>query len=198
MHAEHAATAAPRKRIRWWQWLLMIGAAGVVLLATVVVNAVTLARDAAVLRDEIVATLGVDAKTTVQVSAGPVLLGLARGGLSFVKDLPAEARLALSAVRKASVGVYTIDRDGRGERAEAMFASAATAMAQRGWERIVAVNDGDTQVMLFAPLRSGGTSAQKVCVAVCDEDKLIVVTGTLRPEPLVEIAEKRGAVARFL
>ena len=178
--------------------MLATGAVAAAAVAIAALNLVTLTRDAAVLRDEIVASLETGAKTKVQVSAGPVLLGLVRGGMCFVKDLPDEARFALQAVRKASVGVYTIDPNGRGERADTMFAAAAAAMARRGWERVVAVNDGDTQVMLFAPTRSGWTSAQKVCVAVCEEDKLIVVTGTIRPEPLMEIVEKRGALARFL
>lgn len=198
MNSAHVSGSAPRRRFRWWQWLLALGAAGVVLLAIVVVNALTLARDAAALRDDVVAALATKAKVNVQVSAGPVLLSAVRAGLGFVKDMPDEARLALRAVRKASVGVYTIDADGREERAHAMFASASAVMARRGWERVVAVNDGDTQVMVFAPTRSGWTSAQKVCVAVCDDDKLIVVTGTIRPEPLMEIAARREAVARFL
>jgi len=198
MNSTPVSGAARRKRFRWWQWLLAMSAAGVVLLAIAVVNAVTLARDATVLRDEVVGALATKAKVNVQVSAGPVLLSALRGGLRFAKEMPEEARLALSAVRKASVGVYTIDAKGSEERAQAMFASATEVMARRGWQRVVAVNEGDTQVMVFAPTRSGWTSAQKVCVAVCDEDKLIVVTGTIRPEPLVEIAERRGAMARFL
>lgn len=199
MNSGAGSESAPKKkRFRWWQWLLAASAAGGMLIAIVVVNAVTLARDAAVLRDEVVAALATKANVNVQVSAGPVLLSAVRGGLRLAKDVPEEARLALSAVRRASVGVYTIDVDEREPRAPAMFASASAAMARRGWERVVAVNDGDTQVMVFAPRRSGWTSAQKVCVAVCDDDKLIVVTGTIRPEPLVEIAARRGGLAGVL
>lgn len=198
MNSATTSAPAPRKRFRWLLWMAVTGAACVVLLAIAVANVVTPTRDAAVLRDEIVAALETKSKTNVQVSAGPVLLGLVRGGIGFVKDVPDEARMALRAVRKASVGVYTVDADERGERAHAMFASTQAAMARRGWERVVAVNDGDTQVMVFAPSRSGWTSAQKVCVAVRDGDKLVVVTGTIRPEPLAEIVTRRGVVGRIL
>ncbi len=198
MKPARVSGAAPERRFRWWQWLLALAAAGVALLAIAVVNAVTLTRDAVVLRDEVVAALARKSKVKVQVSAGPLLLSAVRSGLSFVKDMPDDARMALRAVRNASVGVYTIDAGGREERAPEMFASAAAVMERRGWERVVAVSDGDTQVLVFAPARGGWTGAQKVCVAVCDDDKLVVVTGTIGPEPLMDIAARRGAVARFL
>ncbi len=198
MNSAHVSGAGSKRRIRWWQWLLGLSAAGITLLAIAVVNAVTLVRDAVVLRDEIVAALATKAKVKVQVSAGPLLLSAVRSGLSFVKDMPEDARMALRAVRKASVGVYTIDAEGREERALEMFAAAAAVMERRGWARVVAVNEGDTQVLVFAPTKGGWTGAQKVCVAVCDDDKLVVVTGTIRPEPLMEIAARRGVMARFL
>lgn len=198
MNPNQAPVHASRKGLRWWQWLLAIGGAGFALLITAAVNVVTLTRDAAALRNEIVASLESGSTTTVQVSAGPLLLSLVRGGMHFVDDVPEEARAALQAVRKASVGVYTIDAGEHSRRAEEIFASAETTMARRGWTRVVAVNDGDTQVLVFAPVNSEWTGTQKVCVAVCDEDKLIVVSGTIRPEPLMEIARRRGGVAKFL
>jgi len=45
----------------------------------------------------------------IRSNLGPAALIPARFFIRFIKDIPPEARLALSAARRASVGIYSID-----------------------------------------------------------------------------------------
>src|SRR5688500_18395994 len=98
-------TSSPRPRRRQiWRWLL--GGTALCLGAATLAayNLVTLPRDAANLRDELTSTLARSTRTQVQVTVGPILLTIARMVVSSINEVPEEARLALRAVRNASVG----------------------------------------------------------------------------------------------
>lgn len=161
-----------------------------------VANAVTLTRDAAALRNDVLDTAGLETKSRIQFTVGPVLLSLVRSGLSFVPEMEPEARLALNAVRKASVGIYSLRETRESAGSVAMFGRAEATMQERGWRRIVAVNNDEANVMVFAREESRGNGPQKLCVAVRSGDRLIVVAGTVNPEPLVKLAAEKGLLAR--
>lgn len=196
MNSINEAPAAPRRRVRILRWFLIAGGACVLLGAVVVANAVTLTRDAAALRNDVLDTAGLETKSRIQFTVGPVLLSLVRSGLSFVPEMEPEARLALNAVRKASVGIYSLRETRESAGSVAMFGRAEATMQERGWRRIVAVNNDEANVMVFAREESRGNGPQKLCVAVRSGDRLIVVAGTVNPEPLVKLAAEKGLLAR--
>lgn len=166
-----------------------------VVLAVAVVSVVTLNRDAAALRDEMLDAIDRRAQTRVQISAGPALLATARSVLAFIPDVDAEARLALSSVRRASVGVYELSASpSRTSRAE-MLNAAEQTMNRRGWVRAVAVNDGDDLVLVYLPEDAGSGSTQKVCVAVCSDRQLVIVAGTIDAGPLAQLIARQGGLA---
>ena len=106
-------TPAPAPRRHVWRWVFL--AAGICLTPFVILGAVALSfisldRNAATLRNRVMDATDSGWHTKVQLSVGGVTLGAARQVLRFIHapDID-EARLALSAVHRASVGVYEAD-----------------------------------------------------------------------------------------
>ena len=98
---------APRRHV--WRWVLL--GAGLcltpfLLLGIAAVSYLTLDRDARVLRHQLMAATDANWNTKAQVSVGRLTLATIGQGLRFVphKDI-ADARLALRAVKHASIGV---------------------------------------------------------------------------------------------
>src|SRR6185369_15866905 len=108
MNPSVPSTVKSRRSVGWWVAL----ACGLLLtpfllLGIGVLSMLTLDRDAAFLRREVMASTDTKWHTKIQVSAGWVTLGAIRTGLKFIQaEHIDEARLALRAVRSASVGVY--------------------------------------------------------------------------------------------
>jgi hypothetical protein len=193
--SNNTGSAVPRRR-RIWRWLLagtlvFVGAA-----TLAAYNLVTLPRDPATLRDELTATLTQSVRTRVQVTAGPILLTAARVVLSFIKDVPEEARIALSAVRNASVGVYELRESISSPERSRLFTAADALMQKRGWTRVVGVKDVDTTVLVYLPAREPSGSSERVCVAVCSDHHLVVVSGKVRLDRLVDLAVQQRLIAR--
>ena len=192
---EVASRPSPRPR-RVWRWILA-GAALCLGAATLAAyNLVTLPRDAATLRDELTSTLTHSARTQFQVTVGPLLLTAVRSVLSAFDEVPQEAKLALSAVRKAGVGVYKLrGRMGADERAR-MFSAADEVMHQRGWTAAVRVSDRDNLVLVYLPSGERSGSTERVCVAVCSEENLVIVSGSVRMDRLFDLAVQQRLIAR--
>jgi hypothetical protein len=198
MNDASANPVSPRSPLR----TILLSLAGItavcfIALAAAVLNAITLTRDAAALRNGLLDTVNAHAGTRVQVSAGPLLLGTARIVTSFISEIPEEARLGLRAVRKASVGVYEIPRESLAANHARMMRVADERMVRRGWSRGVAVNDHDNLVLIYLPKNGGGGRTQHICLAVCDDDKLVVVAGTIATEPLAKLIAEKGGFARL-
>lgn len=181
------------RRFLIWFCALMAGSA--LILGLIVLSAVSLARDAGALRDALVAALPQSPTTRVQVSAGPALLGLARFGLQWVDQIPDEGRLALRAVRSASVGVYTLSTRKTPLAGSRLLAAADQCMNARGWTRLVAVIEHQQTVMIYTPGKQRSSGVQKFCLAVCDADQLVVVSGAADLDVLLELVERQSRLA---
>jgi len=188
-----APPATPRRR-RIWPWVLAICLFPWVVIGAAAVSCLTLNRQAATLRRQVMAASHADWSTKFQLSVGRVTLGAVRTGLIFVRDKNIEdARLALAAVERASVGVY----ERRTERSEwsraQLFADTDRAMRQRGWTRLVGVaeNDGET-VLVYAPEDCAPGDTIDVCVAVVDGKQLVVVSTTIEADALAKLVEKHA------
>ena len=150
-------------------------------------------RQASEVRDVIGQVVKGEASTQVQFSVGSGVLGMARFVAGFIDDVPTEALHAMDAVDSASVGVYRLhENPSSSERITIMNQTAESMMAD-GWYRVVAVQDDDEMVMIFAP--ESGTDPDKLrfCVVVCDGNDLVVVSAHGSAGPLREIAALHAA-----
>ncbi len=179
----------PRRRLVW-PWVL-----GAVLLSPFLFVAVaaygylTLERDASVLRREIMRATNADWHTKAQVSVGRPTLAVARSCLAFVKhDKIDEARMALAAVKSASVGVYELQRSGAKWSGSRVINEADKLMARRGWTRFIGVADGREVVLVYAPKAAG--EPREFCLAVVGDRELIVVSAEIDAGSLGRLVEK--------
>ncbi len=154
-------------------------------------SAVTLDRDAALLRREVMAATNSDWHTRVQLDVGPVPLGLVRTMLHFVHHQNIEdARLALAAVRHASVGVYERNTAG-GVATGQLFADTDRLMRDRGWTRLVGVAEGQQHVLVYTS-DQGSDNRMDLCLAVVDGKELVVVSTRVDPEAVMKLVAKHA------
>jgi len=185
------APVAPRRRL--WPWVLGLCLAPFVILAVAVASYVTLDSDAAALRRQVMAATNADWHTKVQCSVGRITIGAVRGGLLFVrKPEVADARLALAAVKHASVGVYQRG-SGRSEWSrEQLFVETDRVMKRRGWTRLVGVSErnGAEAVLVYTSDDLDAGDPIDICVAVVNDRELVIASTTVDPETLGELVER--------
>lgn len=184
--------AKSQNRLARWMLLgLLLLITPLVLVGVGVASLFRLGGDAAFLRREVMNATDSDWNTKVQVSAGWCTLTTARTVMRFVQhEHQDEARLALSAVRRASVGVY--ERVGRGGEwsREQLFTETDRKMRDRGWSRLVGVVDDDATVLVYTSDDLGTGGLADVCVAVVDGDEMVVVSTKVDADKLFELAER--------
>jgi hypothetical protein len=183
---------APRRRV--WRWVLL--GAGIcltpfVLLAIAAISFLTLNSDAAVLRKQVMAAADADWHTRVQLSVGGITLGVLRQGLHFVhaRDIE-EARLALGAVRHASVGVYERTSGPADRSRPQLFADTDQAMERRGWTRLVGVADNKDTVLIYVPQDLDTDGPVEMCLAVVNGRELVVVSTSVDAAMLGELVKQ--------
>lgn len=194
---ESASSQPPAPRRKLWRWVAVLAGAGALLITLSLWNLFTLSRETTALRKELFDSLPLPASPQVQVSAGPVLLGLARTALSVIPDVPPEARLALRSVRAASVGVYQLHGAVESSDRVKLFVAADRAMAQRRWTRIVGVNHRRDTVLVYMPADFAEGDSLRVCLAVCAEDKLVLVSAVARGDELLELVQQHHRLAKL-
>ncbi len=148
-------------------------------------------RDAEALRDSLMNTAAAQWDKEVEIGVGAITLSLARAGLSFV-DLDADARAALDAVRGAEVGVYRLQSGRRRLAPPAPPAAAEEPMTARGWDRLVIVLGRHELVAIYVPKEIKSPRHMKVCLAVLNEQELVVVSAESNLEPLLEMASRHS------
>ena len=180
-------------------WLLGLLGGSVLITGLVVLNAVTLNSDARAMRAAMLEGFNARSTTRVQVSVGPTLLDAARLVLRFVDHVPAEARLALSAARGASVGVYALRESSPESGSRQAIASTDAAMTRRGWVRIVAVANRNETVLIYTPLKGSDREGEllRVCIGVCHDRELVVVSAKVDSAPLLELAGRHRGFVRL-
>lgn len=177
----------PRRRP--WRWLLLGSLAFLLLAAGGAYQLLTLHGGAAALQRELLQDTD-DSITRVQLSLEGPVLSLLRFGLNFA-DLPVDARDALKSVRRVSVGVY--ETEGEPPRATVMQ-RADTAMARRGYTRLVGVADGEDTVLVYAPADTADDEIE-VCVAACERGQVVIASVRLDAEPLATLVQRNLAKA---
>jgi len=104
--------------------------------------------------------------------------------LQFVDDVPPEAHLALDAVRRGSVGIYTLKHSQTATQRVAMIRRSVAAMADRDWVQVVTVADGEDLVLIFVPRDLAEGDALEVCIAVSDGQEMVIASATVDAEPI--------------
>jgi len=124
------------------------------------------------------------------VHVGGLTLSLVRFG-SRLFDLPPEPKAALAALRGAEVGIYRLQAAPATLDYLAMFAAADRSMRRRGWERVVGVARGRQFVAVYMPRNLHTVKRMGCCVAVLNEQDLVVASASGNLEPLLELATQR-------
>lgn len=187
-----ASAIAPRRR-RIWPWVLGLCLAPFVVLAAAVISYVTLDSDAAALRRHVMAATNSNWHTKVQCSVGRITIGAVRTGMLFVRQPEAvDARLALAAVKHASVGVYFREHSQSDWSREQLFVETDRAMQKRGWTRLVGVSEraGAETVLVYVPEDIDEGDPIDICVAVVNDRELVVASTTVDPETLAELVQR--------
>lgn len=189
-----AVSPAPKPRRHIGRWIavgLLLMLTPLVVVGVGVLSMVSLDRDAQVLRREVMAATDADWHTKVQVSAGWLTLGAVRTALRFIQhENMDEARIALGAVRKVSVGVY--ERSGRGEKwsRKELLAKTDERMRQRGWSRLVGVTEKGQAVLVYTSDRVDDGDRLDLCIAVVDGREMVIVSAKVEADSLVRLAER--------
>ncbi|MBL9213501.1 MAG: hypothetical protein JNL92_23755 [Opitutaceae bacterium] len=176
---------APRRRI--WLWVAGLCLVPFVVLALVAVSYLSLERDAAALRRQVMRATAGAWTTQVQVSVGSVTLGGLRTALAFVgHPHAATARRGLRAVSRASVGVYRRKDSVDPGRASSLLLGPDRGMQQRGWTRLVGAQRRDEWVVVYVAADAGTGRSMECCVAVLKPRELVVVSVALEADALGE------------
>ena len=183
---------ARRRSVGWW---IALGTGllltPLVVLGFAAMSVMTLDRDAAFLRREVMAATDAKWHTKVQVSAGWITLGTVRTVMRFIQaEHMDDARLAMKAVRRASVGVYESKSGWDDLSVTQLFNQTDQAMSKRGWSRMVGVADHDETVLIYASDRIGSSGRIDLCLAVVDGNQLVVVSTNVDASVLAELAER--------
>jgi len=164
-----------------------------VLLAVVAASFLTLDRDVRVLRGHVMDATQAGWDTKVQVSVGGITLGAIRQGLRFVEHEGIDdARLALKAVKHASVGVYERSTKDATWSREELFTETDRAMQKRGWTRMVGVADQKDTVLIYIPTDLKEDGPVDICLAVVSGKELVVVSTAVDPDALGALVEKHA------
>ena len=155
-------------------------------LGYLVYGVVSLSRDARTLKTTVLSSLDVPTDVKVQLSAGPALLGAARHIVPLFQGVPAEAEAVLRAVKSGSVGVFQLTSSPPGRRVECVQAAHA-AMAERGWSRVVAVNDGSSTVLIYAPNEPSIAETLRFCLAVIEDRNVVIVAAQVDAAELLPL-----------
>lgn len=180
----------PIRRRRWPWVLLAVLGLPFLLAAATAVSVLTLDRNAACLREEVLQVLEADHRTVVQASAGQLALGGVRAVLAVIDHEPLrDARLALAAIRSVSIGVYELGEAGAAAGG-AILGCTDAAMGERGWSRVVGVRDGEDTVMIYVP--TDADEPDEVCLAVVSGRDLVVVAARIRPAAVRALVERHA------
>lgn len=191
MNTETSVPVAPRRRV--WPWVVGILLTPFVVLGFAVTSYVTLDRDATVLRRQIMSATNSDWNTKIQFSVGGGTLGTVRTGLWFVDhENIADARLALGAVRRASVGVYELASRNGDWSSDKLLLDTDRAMQKRGWERLVGVSGKKETVLIYSSAEIDEDEPIDLCIAVLSGREMVVVSTRLDATAVAKLVERHA------
>jgi hypothetical protein len=182
-----AASSRLRFRIRTGYVVLALVLCLPLLCAIGIARCFRLSSATAALRTSVMESVPGQWDKRLAVHVGGFTLGLVRLG-SRLFNLPPEPKAALETFRGAEVGVYSLQDARCALDYSAMFTAADKSMRRQGWERIVGVVQGRQFVAVYVPRNLRSVKRMACCVAVLNEQDLVVVSASGNLEPLLELA----------
>ena len=177
--------AAPKRRL--WPWIVAILLSPFVVIGFAAYSFLTLHSEAATLRRHVMAATHTDWNTRIQFSVGRLSFSALRAGLSFIPDLDYDARLALGAVRHASVGIYERGYRFADVSREQLFVETDKAMQRRGWTRLVGAINHKESVLVYVPTDANLEGTLDVCLAVLGDREMVVASASLDGDTLMKL-----------
>ena len=186
------AAASPRRRfrVRTGYVVLALVLCLPLLCAIGIAGYFRLSSAAQALRSSVIESVPGKWDKRLAVHVGGLTLSLVRLG-SRLFDLPPEPKAALEALRGAEVGIYRLQDVPSALDYSAMFAATDKSMRRRGWERVVGVARGRQFVAVYMPRNLRTVKRMGCCVAVLNEQDLVVASASGNLEPLLELATQR-------
>jgi hypothetical protein len=183
-----ASSPRPPARVRPIYFVLLLFLCLPVLCAIGIASYFHLSSSSRALRGAVMESVPGQWHERFAVNVGYLTLGVARFGSSFF-HLPPEPKAALQALSCGEVGVFQLGEPVSHPDYAAILKSADKSMRRRGWERIVGVAQGNQFVAVYAPsdLRVKDAAC---CVAVLNDQNLVIVTARGNLSPLLEVAQR--------
>ena len=170
---------------RWLWVLLAVFLLMPVALAIGIASYFRLSSDTRALRSGLIKASGAEWRQQFAFNVGGLTCGAVRSGLSFV-NLNQEARAAAQTVRGVEVSILRLSSGERPPDRATMLGAADSAMNGRGWDRVVAVLDGDDMVAVYVSSKTTSCSRIECCVVVFDGEQMIVAAARANLQPLLD------------
>jgi hypothetical protein len=184
------ASSRPRFRVRTGYIVLAMVLCLPLLCAIGIARCFRLSSATEALRSSVVESVPGQWDKRFAVHIPAITLALVRFGSRFF-NLPPEPKAALETLHGAEVGVYNLHEVPSALDYSAMFTAADKGMRGRGWERIVGVAQGRKFVAVYMPRNLRTARRMAWCVAVLNEQDLVVASVRGNLEPLLELATQR-------
>jgi hypothetical protein len=170
---------------RWLWVLLAVFLLMPVALAIGIASYFRLSSDTRALRSGLIKASGAEWRQQFAFNVGGLTCGAVRSGLSFV-NLNQEARAAAQTVRGVEVSILRLSSGERPPDRATMLGAADSAMNRRGWDRVVAVLDGDDMVAVYVSSKTTSCSRIECCVVVFDGEQMILASARANLQPLLD------------
>jgi hypothetical protein len=186
-----AGTSSRRRfRLRAWYVVLALVLCLPLVCAIGIAGYLQLSSPTRALRSSVIESVPGQWDKRFAVNVGGLTLGMVRFG-SRLFNLPPDAKAALGVLHGADVGVYNLHDAPSALDYSAMFSAADKCMRGRGWERIVGVARGRQFVAVYMPRNLRTVKRMACCVAVLNEQDLVVASARGNLQPLLELATQR-------
>jgi len=194
------AGAAPARRAWRWRQVLLSVAFLLVVAVLALIGSVPLiltshlglSRDLRRVRDGVFKTSNARWERQFELNAGQLAFGLARLAVSRAPVEP-EVRTALGAVRGVEVGLYECRSPRSRLDYSQLLGQTDEALASRGWERMVGVQQRDQFVAVYTPRDMRPNGALELCVVVAADGHLILVSARGNLEPVLNLALRESS-----
>ena len=184
-------SATKRRWLRVGLVVLLLLVVGLGALALGVASLFRLSSDARAVQSDWARATGCEGRKQVGVSLGSITLAAARAGLSLGRLEP-EARAAVRAVRSVELGVWERSSASQHPGGLALLAAADKVLRSRGWERVVAVQDGQQTFGVYWSARSGIGNRMESFVVVLNRRHMVLAHVQADLRPLLQCLQNRA------
>lgn len=182
---------APSRRRFRWRYLVVAGLGVFLTGAAVLLWSLRMRGEARAIQQTVLASMPGRWERTVELRVGRLPTLCAQTAAKLIA-LPPAARAGVQAVRSVNLGVYQRRHAGQEESpTSAVLEQVRQVMKDRDWETVVAVSQEHQSVGVFTPRSTSNFPRHPnhltACVFVLQADELVVVSGDVNLDPLLEL-----------